>query len=158
MSCKLITNGRESILHKKLIDKFKQPTADFKLAEFESVVFLEEFGDYLTLMENESDFIPESFKGRLNEYKEPELFDDNVGTYYIDKNYNKQYLDIKSSELYNVFKSQKAINTLVELTASNYINEGGFNLDFESLDLNNKESNLSLKESIKTYVNFLGNE
>ena len=158
MSCKLITNGRESILHKKLIDKFKQPAADFKLSEFESAVFLEEFGDYLTLMENESDFIPESFKGRLNEYKEPELFDDNVGTYYIDKNYNKQYLDIKSSELYNIFKSQKAINTLTELTASNYINEGGFNLDFESLELNNSESELSLNESIKTYLESLGNE
>lgn len=158
MSCKLITNGRESILHKKLIDKFKQPAADFKLSEFESAVFLEEFGDYLTLMENESDFIPESFKGRLNEYKEPELFDDNIGTYYIDKNYNKQYLDIKSSELYNIFKSQKAINTLTELTASNYINEGGFNLDFEALELNNNESELSLNESIKTYLESLGNE
>lgn len=158
MSCKLITNGRESILHKKLIDKFKQPAADFKLSEFESAVFLEEFGDYLTLMKNESDFIPESFKGRLNEYREPELFDDNIGTYYIDKNYNKQYLDIKSSELYNIFKSQKTINTLTELTASNYINEGGFNLDFESLELNNNESELSLNKSIKTYLESLGNE
>ena len=57
--------------------------------------------------------IPEGFKNRINEYFEPLLEEDDTGLFYLDKTFTKQYLDISESELNDLFKSQRAVNSLV---------------------------------------------
>jgi len=158
MDCIILRNGLESTLHKKLIDKFGKDLADKKMVMFQSETFKKEFGDYESLMEQQLDFIPPQFSGRVNDKFEPELFEDNTGMYYLDAQYQRQYEDVVEPYLYNILQSQRAVSSLVEILANNYIEKGGFNLDFDTLDMSDNSSKQSLKESIVTHLDELGSE
>ena len=45
MSCIILKNNKESILHQKLIDIFGEETAKMKYLDFQSGTFLASFGD-----------------------------------------------------------------------------------------------------------------
>jgi len=158
MSCIVLKNGVESALHRQLIDLFGQEIADKKMSVFLSDDFKKKFGDFQALQEVQSDLIPAVFSGRLNETYEPKLTKDDVGYYYLDAQYTKQYIDVVESKLYDTFKSERAINTLVDILASNHLEETGFKLDFDSLELGSAESSVLLETSIRNKMMSLAME
>jgi hypothetical protein len=158
MDCIILQNGVESALHRQLIELFGQEVADKKMTTFMSDEFIERFGDYKTLQANKSDFIPPKFAGRLNETYEPKIDKDDSGYFWLDAQFSKQYIDTVESKLYDILKSQRAINSLVEILASNHLDEVGFNLEFDSLDSSSVESNVVLSKSINTKLASLSAE
>lgn len=157
MSCKLIKKDLESILYDDLVKYFGEESAAKIAVRFESDTFLKDFGNYIELMENKSEFIPKEFNGRLNEKFEPKLFEDEIGIYYLDGQYSKQYLDTKT-ELFSILQSERAINSLTQILGNNYIEEGGFGLDFDTLDMSDNNSKTSLRNSIMMKLASLGEE
>ena len=158
MDCKRIKSGLESVLYDQLVDNFGREMADKKAIMFESDTFLKEFGDYTKLMDEKSELIPAEFANRLNEKLEPMLSKDDVGLYYLDLNFEKQYIDLQESELYNIFQSQRAVNSLVEILSNMYIEQGGFNLDFDTLNMSDNSSETSLRDSVILNIAELGSE
>lgn len=156
MSCTVkLKNGNLSKLHEELQDIF--PNEKESLAKydyFQSKAFEEEFGNFQELRDDpEVAFLPGNIGKRLNEYLEPKLFKDDLGSYYLDKNEEKKYLKINDSKLYNVFKSEAKVNRLVEIAAFDFIKS--FNLDFNTLDLSDLTSELSLRDSISNKLESL---
>lgn len=158
MSCIVLNNGLESSLHKQLIEKYGQELADKKMQTFMSDSFKQKFGDYQELIDNKSDFIPPNFKNRLNDKFEPLLLEDNNGFYYIDKNYQNQYIDVADSELFKLFKSERAINSLIEILAKNHLDNIGVTMNFDTLGIESKESKILLKDSILNKISSLSDE
>ena len=78
MSCIILKNNKESILHQKLIDIFGEETAKMKYLDFQSGTFLTSFGDYLQYENIEDNaLIDPNMKERLDEnnYIRPGLGD-----------------------------------------------------------------------------------
>lgn len=158
MACIVLNNGLESSLHKQLIEKYGQELADKKMQGFMSDSFKQKFGNYQELIDNKSDFIPPNFKNRLNDKFEPLLLEDNNGFYYIDKNYQNQYIDVADSELFKLFKSERAINSLVEILAKEHLDNIGVTMNFDTLGIEGKESKILLKDSILNKIEKLSFE
>ena len=149
MSCIILKNNKESVLHKKLIDIFGEETAKTKYLDFQSGTFLASFGDYLQYENIEDNaLIDPNMKERLDENNEPRIFDDETGFYYRDNEGNRSYIKTSESGLYELFQSEEKIETLVEIVAKDFIKRGAFNLDFDSLELSDLSSELSLDKSI----------
>lgn len=149
MACIVLKNNKESILHKKLIDIFGQEQGSLLYQKFDSDAFIEEFGDFKQYRDNpNTEYIEQGFEGRLNEIFEPEIFNDDLGYYYINKE-GKEYFKLKESQLYNLFQSEAKIDRLVEIVALDFIQRGAFNLNFDTLDFSEIKSNISLRESIE---------
>lgn len=158
MACKLIRKDLESVLYDKLVQFYGDEIAIEKAVQFESSEFIESFGDYMSLMEEKPELIPVEFNNRLNEKFEPLLIEDSIGLYYLDKDYSKQYVDTSTSKLYNILESERAVNSLVEILANDYLDKGGFNLNFDTLNMSDNKSKTSLLNSIKDKLESLAME
>lgn len=149
MACIVLKNNKESVLHKKLIDIFGQEQGSLLYQKFDSDAFIEEFGDYKQYRDNSDvELIDASFEGRLNDIFEPEIFNDDLGYYYINKE-GKEYFKLKDSNLYNLLQSEAKIDRLIEIAALDYIQRGAFSLNFDTLDFSKLESDISLRKSIE---------
>lgn len=149
MSCIILKNNKESILHQKLIDIFGEETAKMKYLDFQSGTFLASFGDYLQYENIEdSALIEPNMRERLDENNEPKIFEDETGFYYKDIEGNKSYFKTLDSGLYELFQSEEKIERLTEILSLDFIKRGAFNLDFDSLELSDLSSELSLNDSI----------
>ena len=149
MSCIILKNNKESILHQKLINIFGEETAKMKYLDFQSGTFLASFGDYLQYENIEdSALIEPNMRERLDENNEPKIFEDETGFYYKDIEGNKSYFKTLDSGLYELFQSEEKIERLTEILSLDFIKRGAFNLDFDSLELSDLSSELSLNDSI----------
>ena len=132
MSCIILKNNKESILHQKLINIFGEETAKMKYLDFQSGTFLASFGDYLQYENIEdSALIEPNMRERLDENNEPKIFEDETGFYYKDIEGNKSYFKTLDSSLYELFQSEEKIERLTEILSLDFIKRGAFNLDFD---------------------------
>lgn len=149
MSCTIkLKNGESSKLHTQILEIFpNEQEAELKYNYFESDAFSEIFGYYQQLRDAENvDFVDPNFEGRLNEFYEPKLFSDDLGSYYLDKNHEKQYIKMSASKISNLFKSENTVSKLLNILSSDYVKH--FNLDFATLNLDNLKTSTKLKDSI----------
>lgn len=159
MACTIkLKNGNLSLLHEQLLKIFKnEEEAERQFNRFNSEIFLNNFGDYKEYRDTlDVSYIDPNFKNRLTDTFEPLVSQDTKGFYYLDKQYTKQYIKYNESELYNIFKSESKVNRLVEILGNYFIKNGGFNLDFDTLDMSELKSEKSLKHTVINKMEKLG--
>lgn len=154
--CIVLNNGKQSLLYDTLVSRLGSEQADSVYRTMTSEEFMKGFGDYQALIDSNVESIPNEMKGRVNPLLEPEIFEDEVGHFYLDKNFVKQYLNIKKSPIYEILSTPDEVNVLVGILGREFVNDGGLTLDINNIDLQRGSDASNMKEFIKNKTQELG--
>jgi len=148
MSCTTITktNGARSILKDKLEEIYgdEEKALDaYSFFDSNSKSFIDDFGDYLSAYGKNV----KSFKGRLDENGEPNLFFNETAKkyYYINKDKEEIFYPLSSKGLRGVFM-YKQLDKIVSRLANNYFRKS--KLNFNNIDLSTSEKLPNLKDYV----------